>query len=293
MVISPQHSQSFDGEFAAAGSSDETNNDEPVAGTSAPSVDSSPLSVSSYDSHEVRSLTFESSTQDMDAPVAAPTKKPLNLIGNQSSFLPGTKPKAVVPALQQAAKLKEVEAAKALQKEADRKKKELEQKERKAVPSVQGQTTKPASQPVVFAAGSKLPVGLNPILKSSQAKPVQRPPLLPNAVVSATASQKAMVPVAPAPKPKVGLFGILKKAFTSTPSKAPAPKEEEIVVETDNNENTKPVPPSPLATSASTFVKSPQADASQITQHVASPANVLQVRERSSQQTIERNCPSP
>ena len=209
------------------------------------SADSSPVSLSSRgdNSVPVESVPAPSVAQQS---TALPLKKPMNLVSSvQTSFLPGTKPKPLVPALQQAAKLKDLEAAKALQREAERKRKETEKK----TAATTATTAKAPAAPTSTVGLSGLGFGsMRPATTVSGTSGLIKPVYssLPIKTVSAgttaisgsaprtLTSQAPAAAAAAAAKPaKTGILGLLKKTFT--PSKPVAAREEEqapAIVET-------------------------------------------------------------
>ena len=155
--------------------------------------------------------TVQSNAPVVNAEEPQPQKKPLNLVSNQTSFLPGAKPKTVIPALQQAARAKEAEAAKALQREAERKRKEQEAKDRSAKPAVPQAASVHGAKPVSNLSKSNL---LKPTTTSSVSKSTHS---------NTTSTSKSNV--AAAVKSKGGIMGFIKKTFTTTtPSKEKTPE---------------------------------------------------------------------
>ena len=189
-----------------------------ISGVSESSAESSSVPAPSSE------LLPQTSMKKSAGTISVPAKKPSNLVSNQTSFLPGSKPKTLVPALQLAAKAKEAEAAKALQREAERKRRELESKERSAKPAAIQSVSAHASRPM------NSNISKPNFMKSTGGG---------KQVISSLTTAKASTTTAPSvPKSKGGIIGFIKKTFT--PGKEKAPKTPDASKEGSIKENNKP-----------------------------------------------------
>jgi hypothetical protein len=251
MVISPAKSAEQD---SSSSPTDEVVDADAVDDKT--SANWSPVSESSCGASSVPSETIVSQIAALPLP-PPPQKKPLNLVSSvQTSFLPGTKAKPIIPSLQKAAILKDQEAAKALQREAERKKKEMEKKCLvQKVPSVPTSMVGPSNVGIGTVKSAGLPTGMSGIMKSSVLPTKLASTISTTAVANTgkpTLSAPAPAPVPAATKPvKTGLFGLLKKTFTpnktvppvSISAPAPVPKEGDSSVADSAQES---IPPKTL-----------------------------------------------
>ena len=217
-----------------------------ISAISESSVESSIIAKNPDTQHEsVNTITASAPVVETKAPVASGVeqpRKPTNLVSSQTSFLPGSKPKPVIPALQQAARVKEAEAAKALQREAERKRKEQEARDRSARPAVPQTASVHGSKPM---SNLSKPNVLKHAAVGGVSKPMQS-----NSISTSKSN------VAAAVKSKGGIMGFIKKTFT-TPGKEKAPKTPDVA-ETTTVKDVKESPNvAPVATTTSATTQQP------------------------------------